>query len=162
MIFGGTGDLSRRKILPALFQLVQQQLSPEKFLVVGVARDQTINDASFRTQVNEALNQAGISQPEVAAWCNESVFYQTIGKGTSTEFAALAARLRDLERAHDLPGNRAVYIALPPDALPPTISGLAEAGLNRSDGWTRIVIEKPFGHDLNSARDLNQMVHRWY
>jgi glucose-6-phosphate 1-dehydrogenase len=74
----------------------------------------------------------------------------------------LAARIETLEREHNLPGNRVFDIALPPEAFPKAIIGLGEAGLNKSPGWTRIVVEKPFGRDLVSAQELNQLIHRYF
>lgn len=85
-----------------------------------------------------------------------------IGLGEAEDYQALAARIAKLEQAHHLPGNRVFYLALPPAAFPSTIVGLGEAGLHRSPGWSRLVIEKPFGRDLTSAQDLNRLLHRYF
>jgi glucose-6-phosphate 1-dehydrogenase len=89
----------------------------------------------------------------------ERLHYRSIGQGTADDFRALAKEIEALERKHALPGNRVFYLALPPQVYPNTIAGLGRAGLNRSRGWTRLVVEKPFGRDLATARDLNRLVH---
>ncbi len=94
----------------------------------------------------------------MARWCDGQIHYQQVGAGDDHE--VLAARIRHLEADHGLPGNRIFYLALPPSAFGPTIARLGAAGLNGSDGWVRAVVEKPFGEDLASARDLNTAVHQ--
>ena len=162
IILGGTGDLSRRKLLPALSNLMRQGLVDPGSLLLGVARDTKHDDESFRALVRDALLSRGLSPDDVARWCEACLRYQTIGKGAPEDFRALASRIEALEREHQLSGNRVLYLALPPGAYPGTITGLGEAGLNQSPGWTRLVIEKPFGSDLTSARDLHQLVHRYF
>ncbi len=162
VILGGTGDLSRRKLFPALSSLMRQGLIDESSLLLGVARDTEHNDESFRALIREALLSRGLSPDDVGRWCEACLRYQTIGKGAAEDFRALASRIEALEREHQLSGNRVLYLALPPGAYPGTITGLGEAGLNRSPGWTRLVIEKPFGSDLTSARDLHQLVHSYF
>jgi glucose-6-phosphate 1-dehydrogenase len=129
--------------------------------ILGAARAAG-DDASFRAWVRETLAASGRPAGELAAWHDECLHYQSIGAGTAADYAALADRVRSLEAAHGLPGNRVFYLALPPGAFPSTIRGLGEAGLARGPGWTRLVVEKPFGHDLASAADLNALVHRYF
>ncbi len=85
-----------------------------------------------------------------------------MGQSTAKDYAGLSERLKELEKAHKLPGNRVFYLALPPPAFGPTITALGEAGLNASKGWTRLVIEKPFGHDMKSAQALNDLVFKHF
>jgi glucose-6-phosphate 1-dehydrogenase len=158
VIFGGTGDLARRKILPALYQLHAQRFTERGCVIVGVARDAEMNDETFRILAREALDDS----PEVEPWAKRYLHYQSIGAGEPKDYAALRARIEGFEAEYGFPANRAFYIALPPVAFPATIRGLGEAGLNRSSGWTRLVIEKPFGHDLASARELNRLVHEYF
>jgi glucose-6-phosphate 1-dehydrogenase len=159
VIFGGTGDLARRKLLPALARLVATEaLGPDSH-VLGVARDRSHADDSFRELARAALAEAGVAEPQRARLCSSRLHYQSIGEETEADFRALADRITGLEREHRLPGNRAFYLALPPGAFTNTVTHLGAAGLNRSPGWTRLVIEKPFGHDLASARRLNELVH---
>jgi glucose-6-phosphate 1-dehydrogenase len=159
VIFGGTGDLARRKILPALATLRRRGDIDDRTLVLGVTRDEGMTDETYRAMVREAIADDGMSPEEIARWTSTCVFYQSIGAGDAAAFQALAARLQALDEAHALAGNRTFYIALPPAAFTSTIRGLGEAGLSRSRGWTRLVIEKPFGRDVASARALNALVH---
>jgi glucose-6-phosphate 1-dehydrogenase len=162
VIFGGTGDLSRRKLLPALARLVTGGHLHPRCRLLAVATDAGLDDAGYRTLAREALATAGVAAEDIAAFIGDNVHYQCIGKSEASDFAAVAARLTSLEQSHDLPGNRAFYLALPPQVFSSTIAGLGEAGLAKSRGWTRIIVEKPFGKDLDSASELNRQVHRYY
>ncbi len=152
VIVGATGDLTRRKLLPALGALQARGELPSPFVVLGVARDPHPDDAAFRAIAREALSALDENQ----------IHYQTIGDGTAADFARIAEDIAALEREHGLPGNRVFYLALPPQAFASTVEALGAAGLNRSDGFTRLVVEKPFGHDLESARALNALLHRHF
>ena len=155
VIIGATGDLASRKLLPALYHLVRS--SPAKVVVVGAAtRD--LDDDAFRARAREALDAAGFDAGSTEAWCDDRVHYVRLpGDGDASP---LAERLPDLERLHGLPGNRVFYLALPPETFPSTIEGLGRAGLHRSPGWSRLVVEKPFGHDAGSAAALDEVVGR--
>jgi len=161
IIFGGTGDLARRKLLPALCKLAADgQLG--HCHVVGVSRSRDHDDASYRVLVRQSLDKAGIGEEQQAKLCDGSLHYQSIGGGTAEDFEALGQRLRTLEIEHGLGQNRTFYLSLPPKAFPGTMEGLANAGLDRSEGWTRLVVEKPFGRDLATARELNEITHRFF
>lgn len=161
-IFGGTGDLARRKILPALYRLHASGSAPH-VTVLSVTRASDINDESFRGIAREALVHAGVGEAEAARWADARLSYQPISEGSPAEFAALAERIASIEARQQLPGNRLFYLALPPAGFAPTIQGLAESGLARSPGWSRLVVEKPFGRDLESARELNRIIHHgWH
>lgn len=151
VIFGATGDLSRRKLLPALGALDARGALPRPFVVLGIARDPYPDDAAFRDIAKGALRLDA-----------SHIHYQTIGAGTPEDFARIAADIATIEREHGLPGNRIFYLALPPQAFADTVEQLASAGLNRSRGYTRVVVEKPFGRDLESARGLNTLLHRHF
>jgi glucose-6-phosphate 1-dehydrogenase len=138
VIFGASGDLMHRKLLPALRRLMGDGLLPKRCRILGVGRDAKLKGGAAR------------------------IDYQGIGAGSAADYERLAARIAGIERRHGLNGNRVVYLALPPVAFPGTIEALGKSGLNRSKGWTRLVIEKPFGHDLASARSLNALVHRYF
>lgn len=103
----------------------------------------------------------GYPAEEVEQWCARNLFYQCLG-AKGNDYDALRERIEQLERHLDLPGNRAFYLSLPPAIYGPAIEGLGEAGLNESPGWTRVVVEKPFGDDLASARELNDTVHQHF
>ncbi len=162
VIFGATGDLTRRKLLPALAKLAKNGHIGDNNAILGIARDTTLDDARFRERSREALAEARVSSDTANRWCESSLYYEPSGAGTAEDYQRLTARIEEIERTHDLRGNRTFYLALPPRAFPGTIARLGEAGLNRSKGWTRLVIEKPFGRDLDSARELNALVHRHF
>ena len=156
VILGATGDLARRKLIPAYADLVRHGVIADHSLVLGVARNAQIDDEGFRDLARDALAE------DARAWCADNLFYHSIGNETPEDYQALAERIATLEREHDLPGNRVFYLALPPVAFQGTILGLGEAGLNTAPGWVRLVVEKPFGRDLRSARELNALVHRFF
>lgn len=156
VLFGATGDLARRKLLPALHHLEREGLLPEKRILLGVGRTLLDDDAYFEL-LHGPLEE---ESPEAAVnWHRSQVAYQELTSGDD-HYAALRERIESLEREHGLSGNRLFYLALPPAAFTDAVSGLARAGLNKSPGWTRLVVEKPFGRDLESARQLNAQIHR--
>ncbi|MCB2223678.1 MAG: glucose-6-phosphate dehydrogenase [Actinobacteria bacterium] len=157
VIVGATGDLTARKLLPALHELTRTSASP--MVVLGAATSDVGGDEGFRRRAADALAAAGVDTAEAAAWAAERVHYQQVAGG---DYGALAGRIEDLDRAHGLRGNRVLYLALPPPVFPDAITGLGEAGLAGGPGWARLVVEKPFGRDLDSACALNEVVHRWF
>jgi glucose-6-phosphate 1-dehydrogenase len=162
VVFGATGDLMHRKLLPALYNLINEKLGQEHCVILGVARGE-LNEEEFRRDTHAALADTGVQTSEATSrWCDECVHFMPIGDGTREDFAKLKRKIEDVESIHKLPGNRVFYLALPPAAFPPTVTSLGEAGLNASPGWTRIVVEKPFGRDLESARRLNELVHAYF
>jgi len=157
VIFGATGDLSRRKLLPALYHLAQQDLF-ERSVILGTARTSGVDSEAFRATVREAI--APSTNDAVAdAWCTDHVYYCSIGAGTDTDFNLLRQEIESIERRHNLPGNRLLYLALPPHAFVPVVKGIGRVCLQRGPGWARLVVEKPFGHDLASARELDMRIH---
>ena len=162
VILGATGDLTRRKLLPALCDLGKQGLLGSHFAILGIGRKADQDDAGFRRWARQSLEQAGFSPDDTRRWCDECLHYQHVGQGAAQDYVTLGDRITALEREHDLPGNRTFYLAQPPGAFPSSITGLGEAGLNRSRGWTRLIIEKPFGRDLVSARELNELAHQYF
>jgi len=161
VILGATGDLTRRKLLPALYRLRQLGVLGDRSLIVGAALPE-LDVAEFRRMAREALQEAGIrDDAEFRRWCECCLFYWSLKEGALKDFEALAEFIRTLEKTHGLPGNRVLYLALPPAAGPDAIEGMGQSGLTRSDGWVRVVMEKPFGHDHASARALNDLLHRY-
>ncbi|MEM1450468.1 MAG: glucose-6-phosphate dehydrogenase [Planctomycetota bacterium] len=156
VIFGGTGDLARRKLLPALARLSLRGAIDARTRIVGVATSPENTEASYRELVRESLVAAEVEPEAASALCSSCVHYQGLGDRGDGAYRALGERLEALEREHDLPPRRAFYLALPTGALGPAIRGLSAAGLNADPegGWTRVVVEKPFGHDLASAEEL--------
>ena len=158
VLYGGTGDLSRRKVLPALFRL-HAQGAAENCYVLACSKGGDLDDDSYREVAVESLANAGIARDEAGRWAEARLFYHAARGSEPEDFRTLAERVAEVEARHQLPGNRVFYLALPPAAFGPTAAGLAAAGLANGAGWTRIVIEKPFGRDLASARDLNATLH---
>jgi len=157
VILGATGDLTSRKLVPALHRLVQRR--GVQTVVVGAATS-PLDDASFRSDLGGAMSQAGIDADDAAAWCATNVHYERIERDGGYE--GLKRRIEQVERDHGLPGNRVFYLALPPAVFPAAIERLGDAGLASGPGWTRLVVEKPFGRDLESATALNAIVHHHF
>jgi glucose-6-phosphate 1-dehydrogenase len=162
-VVGATGDLMRRKLLPALYGLSAEGWLPPRSAVLGVARSHQVQDETFRSDMRDALVAARRGDEEaIDRWCRDCLHYQTLGGETPADWRALSQRIRELEGAQKLSGNRVFYLALPLSGFPSAVRGLGEAGLAQGPGWTRLVIEKPFGRDLASARELNGLVHRYF
>jgi glucose-6-phosphate 1-dehydrogenase len=155
VLFGATGDLAKRKLIPALYSLMKRRNFDDTTRILGVAGS-SLSDEEYREVARQALIDGGVAEEEAAGWCAEVISYMPIREG----FAALAERIDEIEAAAELPRNRAFYLAIPPSAFDDTIGGLASVGLHESDGWTRVVVEKPFGTDVDSAVELNEILHR--
>ena len=152
VIFGATGDLSRRKLLPALGALQSRGELPARFVILGVARDPYPDDTAFRA----------VARAHLPRLDDKQIHYQSIGEGTPADYARIASDIDALDREHQLEGNRVFYLALPPQVFTATVQSLGAAGLAKSAGFTRVVVEKPFGHHLESARALNAMLHEHF
>jgi glucose-6-phosphate 1-dehydrogenase len=162
IIFGGTGNLSQRKLLPAIGRLASDGSLAEKCHVLGAARSTTHDDASFREMAKESMVDSGLKADDISGFCETRIHYQTIGHGSASDFQSLGARIENLERQQGLPARRTFYLALPTVSLGDTLSGLGGAGLNHSSGWVRILVEKPFGHNLQSARELVDVIRKYF
>ena len=159
-IFGATGDLNRRKLLPALYEITQQPGAPD-FAILGTSRSE-LSDADFDKLVRESLVEfAGVSKADADAWLEGKLHFQSLTQ-EGDPYKALVERVHELEAQHNLQGNTVYYLSLPPQVFPKAIRGLGNNGANDQDGWTRIVVEKPFGHDLASAQELNALVHEYF
>jgi glucose-6-phosphate 1-dehydrogenase len=158
VVFGATGDLARRKLVPALHSLSRNGYLTQLHLL-GVARE-SWDDEAFRRAVAARLSELGVDPSDLNEWCRGCVHYQPLPDDEPASFLELRERIEELERRLGLPGNRAFYLALPPAAFPTVSRGLGACDLARSRGWTRLVVEKPFGTDLESARELNRVLHQ--
>jgi glucose-6-phosphate 1-dehydrogenase len=156
VMFGATGDLARRKLLPGLFHLAEAGLMPDRYRIVGTARRPSTDD-EFREHARQAVAEFGRGQPDGDAW---TAFAQALSFGSAQpgESEPLQAAVQRAEA--DLGGapRRLFHLAIPPVAFEPTVALLGRTGL--AEGRTRIIIEKPFGTDLASARTLNHAVHQ--
>lgn len=162
VIFGASGDLARRKLVPALYELAREKLLPQKFALIGFART-ALNDESFRSQCRQAVETFSRSKPiESEAWqqLEQSMHYLPAASyDDSQAYTRLAEMLLEMDTKLGTAGNRLFYLATPPEAFEPVINCLS--GLP-SSGWQRIIVEKPFGHDLPSAMALNNLLHRHF
>jgi len=163
VIFGASGDLARRKLVPALYGLAAQNCLARRFAIIGFARTHMTDEAFQQSAVDSVKKFADantLREQECKEFANALAYVS--GEYDQPEaFEKLKNRLEELDEAHKLNGNRLFYLATPPDIYPIIIEQLAKAGLAKNPSeksWTRIIIEKPFGRDLASARKLNQTV----
>jgi glucose-6-phosphate 1-dehydrogenase len=160
-IFGASGDLTQRKLFPALYSLAFRGLLPERFGVVGVART-GISDDDFRDRMREAVREHGRDEFRDDVWDTlaTGVRYLPMEFHDEEAWDALGALLGEMDEKRGTNGNRVYYLAVPPSAF----EGIVEhVGRRRSaDGWTRVIAEKPFGHDLASAKQLNETIARYF
>ncbi len=160
VIFGATGDLTARKLMPALFGLHQGQYMPPELVIVGVGRRAKTDD-QFRADVGQALakfRSDAAAQPDVVQRFLNRIVYHCGDFSKPQGLAELRTHVEALEKEHNLPGNRLFYLATDPEFFAPIVDALSQAGLTseaNGESWRRVVIEKPFGHDLTSARALN-------
>ncbi|HET6684326.1 MAG TPA: glucose-6-phosphate dehydrogenase [Gaiella sp.] len=161
VVFGASGDLTKRKLIPALYSLAYRRLLPERFAVVGVARSEETT-RQFVTAMRKAVK-------EFARDPFRSDVFDSLAAGiryVSTDFADDSGEdrvgdvLRELDGTRGTGGNRLNYLAVPPPAFPVVIREVGER--RERDGWARLIVEKPFGHDLASGRELTTMIRRWF
>jgi len=162
VIFGASGDLARRKLVPALHSLGCEGHLPRSVHVLGVARSD-LTDEAFRARLYEGVTEyARLTPSDCELWPSFAgrQFYLAGEYADPGTYRRLAERLAQLDEERGTRGNRLFYLATPPTLYPVIVQHLGQTGLNRSDpGWTRIIIEKPFGRDLASAQELNEQVH---
>jgi glucose-6-phosphate 1-dehydrogenase len=159
VIFGASGDLTRRKLLPALYNLRRGGLLSDQFAVLGVSRS-AMTDEEFRAKASEHLDRCDGPETErsIVEWLLERLHYSPLDASEHAAYAHLDARLTELETEYDTGGNVLFYLATAPELFGPTVQQLGHAGLadEATDRWRRVIVEKPFGHDLDSARALNR------
>jgi glucose-6-phosphate 1-dehydrogenase len=164
VIFGASGDLTRRKLIPALYDLTCVGCVPRKFEVLGIGRSRMTTE-EFRARMRQgALESGGIRHIDNEQWANfeKRLFYLVGDAGKRDFYPQLGARLEEMHAAGSS-ANHLFYVSTPASVAAPIIEGLGSAGLNHNQqGWSRIVLEKPFGHDLESARQLNRTVLRTF
>ena len=159
VLFGITGDLAQRKILPALYDLANRGLLPPSFSIIGVARRHIENIAevvekSIRRGAQTSVTDTTLSQLLSGLRLVEGQF------DDDATYTALAETLKDVDATRGTGGNYAFYLSIPPTLFPTVLGGVGRANLQggETDGWRRVVVEKPFGHDLTSARELDAVV----
>ena len=161
VIYGASGDLAQRKLIPALFNLRCKGRLPKSLRIVGLSRTEYTDD-QYRELVWKGTQEIGELAARREEWemFAQNIFYVCGDLGDPEDHAHLRERLEELE-GEAQPANRLFYLSVAPQLYDPAVQSIAAAGLAEEDsGWRRVVIEKPFGRDLRSAEALNQVVHR--
>ena len=163
VLFGASGDLAKRKVIPAMYDLALHNGLGPSYAIVGFART-PMNDDSFRSSIGEAaktMSEVGPIDPKQWEEFSSNLHYHAGEYGNAEDFKKLAEHLKDLESKKKLTGNRLFYLSTPPEVYKDIVEQLGAAGLAKPsspNSWTRIIIEKPFGRDLTSAKELNKIV----
>ncbi|HOK45291.1 MAG TPA: glucose-6-phosphate dehydrogenase, partial [Bryobacteraceae bacterium] len=161
VIFGATGDLTKRMLLPALYNLAKEKLLPEEFALTGVAIDD-LNQDAFRERVRQNLIEfAGAENGcPFSKWLMERLYYLQGDFRDLATFERLKSLLADVDQKHGTGGNYLHYLATIPELFAGVVERLGTVSLTREDkgSWRRVIIEKPFGHDLASAQQLNRQL----
>ena len=162
VIFGASGDLTARKLMPALYNLALNRYLPSGFSVIGVA-DTALTEDEFRAHMEQAVQKFSRTQPvDRAVWQSlaEGISYVRMPFDDESGYGRLAAELDRVDRERGTAGNRVFYLATAPQFFSVIIDRLGSSGIAKAgEGWKRVVIEKPFGNDLKSAQALNQAIH---
>jgi glucose-6-phosphate 1-dehydrogenase len=163
VIFGAAGDLTRRKLIPALYNLAKNELLSREFAVVGVARA-PLSTEDLRKKASEDIKEFGtdVVDPDVWEWFVRRMYYLAGNFNDKNLYPRLKDLLDKADRDHSTHGNHLYYMATGADYFGPVVEQLAAVGLmeEQNHSWRRVIIEKPFGHDLDSARALNQQLLR--
>jgi glucose-6-phosphate 1-dehydrogenase len=163
VIFGASGDLAKRKLIPAVYELAKEGLLDDKSYVVGYSRSE-MSDEQFRKTARESIEKHARSKPiDDGVWkkLEGRFFYTQADYGSAEDHARVAAKLSELDNRFNTGGNRLFYLATPPETFDDIITHLGEQDHDQKV-WQRIIIEKPFGFDLASARRLNQLIHQHF
>jgi len=160
-IFGASGDLTRRKIFPSLYSLAFRDLLPEQFAIVGVARSEQSSEEFVRA-MEAAVREFGRDEFREDVWERLAKVTRYVATDVADDRGEdrVAKTLSGLDEKLGTRGNRIYYFAVPPEAMPIIVEELGER--RRAEGWVRLIIEKPFGYDLASARDLNELLARHF
>ena len=162
VIFGASGDLTHRKLIPALYNLYKIGRLSENFSVLGVARSE-LNDETFREKMREALIHNEETTPDTLdAFCSH-LYYQAVNTSDAQDYGKLVPRLDELHDKYQTCGNTLYYMSTPPSLYGVIPECLAAHGLNTEEyGWKRIIVEKPFGYDEKTAQALDVQIHRFF
>ena len=159
VIYGASGDLTKRKLLPALANLAQEGLLSRQFAIIGFSFDQLTTDA-FREKLSAEMKQFAPESltDDLWKWFLERIYYVHGDFNDSAAYQRLKDQVAAVEKEHNTQGNRLHYLAVAPAFFSPIVRKLGEAGLTKegNGNWTRVIVEKPFGHDLESAIQLNK------
>jgi glucose-6-phosphate 1-dehydrogenase len=161
VLFGASGDLAKRKIIPALYEMALEKMLPEQFALVGYSRTE-MDDAQYRKDCRAAVEKFARTKPidqDVLKRLESALYYHAGDYGDHASHLALAKKLDEIDAKHGTAGNRLFYLSTPPNTFEPIIQCLGDCKDVLGKGSQRIIIEKPFGRDLASARGLNTLLH---
>jgi glucose-6-phosphate 1-dehydrogenase len=164
VIFGASGDLAKRKLIPALYELARQKMLSEKFVLVGFSRSE-LSDEQYRQECREAVQKFARTKPvdeAVLKRIENATFYVRGEYDCEPDFARLKEKLAQLDSRFGTGGNHLFYLSTPPSTFEPIIACLGKGRDPSAKGWERIIIEKPFGRDLASAKALNALLHKYF
>src|SRR6266849_1812502 len=161
VIFGAAGDLTRRKLIPALYNLAKAELLSREFAIVGVAHSAMSTD-DFRKKLSDDIRHyaGGEVDPDIWEWFTRRLYYITAEFDDKNVYSQLKTTLDKLDQEHSTHGNYFFYLATAPDFFGPIVEQLSSTGLmeEKDHYWRRVIVEKPFGHDIDSAKTLNQQL----
>ncbi len=160
VIFGASGDLTKRKLIPALYNLAKENLLSKEFALIGFARSVMSSD-QFRKLIGDELNEFATTavDPELWHWLSRRIYYVSGNIDDPASYEKLKTQLAEVDKEHGTRGNYFYYLATSPELFSTVVRNLGKADLVKEDtGWRRVIIEKPFGRDYESARKLNQEV----
>ena len=162
VIYGASGDLTKRKLIPALYSLAFRRMLPDRFAVVGVARTEESTE-SFRARMKEAVQEFSRDELRSDVWDRLAAGMRYVSTDLTAAEAEdpVAETLAELDYERGIPGNRVYYLAIPPSAIPTVVEQVGSRRAERG-GWTRLIVEKPFGHDRESARALTAELGRYF
>ena len=165
VIFGASGDLTARKLVPALYDLAAQRRLPLEFAVVGTSRSEMSHE-EFREKLRKSLEEHRSGKVSDEVWDSFAggIFYLAGDSKEAESYDELRDFLKKVDGERGTQGNRAFYLSTSPSLVPAIVERLGEAGLNSGEdgGWSRLVVEKPFGRDLESAQELNEEIRRYF
>jgi glucose-6-phosphate 1-dehydrogenase len=163
VIFGASGDLTKRKLIPALYNLAKENLLSRQFAVVGMARRPMTNE-SFREKLTQEMKEfaTGPVDPDLWQWFAKRLYYLQGDAQDPQSLICLKELLAEVDKTHGTPGNYFYYLATAPGIFASVIKNLGAVGLTQEENgrWRRVIIEKPFGYDYDSARALNQEIRQ--
>lgn len=162
VIFGASGDLTARKLIPALFNLYKLNNLTKNFSVLGIGRTALSNNG-FRQKMQLALQEFAEAEGNIVQNFCQHLYYQTINTADSQDYAKLVPALAELHQKYQTGGNTLYYLSTPPSLYGIIPEYLALHGLNHeNDGWKRLIVEKPFGYDSTSAEELDNHIHKFF
>ena len=162
VIFGASGDLASRMLIPAIFSLKTQKILPEKFAILGIGRTKISNE-DFRKKMSDAIvsySEEKVTDQNLISGFTKDLYYHSMDSISADGYLELKSLLQDIDNKYSIGGNYIFHMATPPSMYEAISVNLAKSGLtNQADGFRRLIIEKPFGYDLESGRKLNKTLH---